>query len=51
MRQLSYLARHCEERLGDEAIQGDRGNAGAALLDCFAARAARNDDISLTGRA
>jgi hypothetical protein len=34
--------RHCEER-SDEAIQGNRSGGGAAPLDCFAARAARND--------
>jgi hypothetical protein len=38
--------RHCEER-SDEAIQGDRTGGCAAALDCFAARAARNDGSSL----
>jgi hypothetical protein len=37
-------SRHCEER-SDEAIQGNRTTVGAVALDCFAASAARNDEL------
>jgi hypothetical protein len=35
--------RHCEEPLGDEAIQGC--STVLVALDCFAASAARNDGM------
>jgi hypothetical protein len=38
------LIRHREPPLGGAAIQG--GASGAEALDCFATRAARNDDVA-----